>query len=132
MKQSSDMPERKNDLQSLLFLLMIFSMYLVFKLHSLPRFLFGSSVTDIPQSVFTVIMVPLIMGIALLFAAIYVQDNSLKYIYLISILPFIFSPEVLYFCNHLLVMGINIVLTFIIILFILRHINKNYHKRKNV
>ena len=118
--------DKKDNLITLLFLLIIFSMYLALKIHSLPNYLNGSSVIDTPKTISSIIIVPLAMGIALLFSAIRATNKSLKYIYLISILPFIILPDVLCFCNQLLILIINIIITFLIILLIIRYISKVY------
>ena len=123
MKKSANNKLDKNNLMTLLFLLMIFSMYLVLKLHSLPNYLNISSVIDSPKTIYSIIIVPLAMGIALLFCAIRSENKSLKYIYLISILPFITSPDVLYLFNQLFILIFNIIITFLIILIILRYIS---------
>ena len=123
MKKSANNKLDKNNLMTLLFLLMIFSMYLVLKLHSLPNYLNISSVIDSHKTIYSIIIVPLAMGIALLFCAIRSENKSLKYIYLISILPFITSPDVLYLFNQLFILIFNIIITFLIILIILRYIS---------
>ena len=127
MKNIDSKSKRKNDLITLLFLLMIFSMYLVLKLHSLPEFLNDSSVLGMSKTVYSIITVPLAIGIALLFSVKQASNKSLKQIYLMSILPFIVSPDVFYsFNNQLLILIINIVITFLIILLILRYFIRNY------
>ena len=100
-------------------------MSLVLNLHSLPEVLKGSSVFDAPENVYSLITVPLAMGIALLFSVKQASNKTLKNIYLVSILSFIISPDVLYFLNNqLLISLINIVLTFLILLAILRYLTK--------
>ena len=124
MKEITNNKLEKKNLMTLLFLLMIFSMYLALKLHSLPNYLNSSSIIDQPKTIYSIIIVPLAMGIALLFSAIRATNKSLKCIYLISILPFIVSPKVIFFSNQLIILIINIIIIFLIILLILRYISR--------
>ena len=125
VKNTNNRSKRRDNLITLLFLLMIFSMYLVLRLHSLPKFLNGSSALGMSKTIYSITIVPLAMGIALLFSARRAANKSLRCIYLVSILPFIISPDVFFFFNQLLISIINIILTFSIMLLIIKYFIKN-------
>jgi len=120
-----------DNLLTLLFLLMIFSMYLALKLHSLPNYLNGSSLIDRTKRIDGSIIVPLLMSIALIFSAVRTSKKSLKFIFLLSIIPFILTPGLINFVDHLLILTINVLIIFFMILIILRYIIRNYHYENN-
>jgi len=78
MDNISSNSKRKNNLITLLFLLMIFSMYLVLKFHSLAKSLNDLSVLSVSRPVYSIIIVPLAMGIALLYSARKASNKLLR------------------------------------------------------
>jgi hypothetical protein len=123
--------KQKNDLVSLLFLLMIFSMYLVLRFNSFTELSNGTNVASAPKPLFYILVIPVAMGIALFYSALRASNKSLKCIYLVSTIPFIISPDVFSFINHgLLLLITNAVLTFLLVLMVLGYIIKNYEHRK--
>jgi len=128
MMNKNKFEAEKKNLITLLLLLMILSMYLALNIRSLPENLNGLSVMEPPKSMIEIIIVPVAMGIALLFSAVRAKNRSFKYILLISIFPFVISNDVIYFCNPLLILVVNIGITFLIILIILQYITSTYAK----
>lgn len=127
MKNISSNSKRNNNLLTLLFLLMIFSMYLVLNFQSSVKLFNDLNVLSTSRPVYSIIIVPLAMGIALLYCARKASNKPLRCIYLSSILPFIVSPDIFsFYNNHLLILVMNMVLTFLLILLIIRYIIKNY------
>lgn len=130
MSSIKDSLKQKNDLVSLLFLLMIFSMYLVLRAHSLTEILIGSNVNGVQKPYYYILVIPIAMGIALIYSALKATNRSLKFIYLVSTLPFIITPDVFRFVNHgPLLLIANAILTFMLVLIILGYIIKNYDLR---
>jgi large-conductance mechanosensitive channel len=130
MKDSNS--DSKGTLGTLLILLTIFAMFLALRINSLPNFLNGQDLVDLSEhtQLLDSMIVPIVMGIALLIAGLITEGKSLRNIYFLSITPFVIEPKVLCFLNHLLVTIINILLTFTIIIILILYITKTY-ERKN-
>ena len=127
MNYMKDDPNRKKDLANLLLLLIIFSMLIALRVNSVSSVLNDSNIIFGSKNIYKLLLVPCMMGTILLYYAFYTSNKSLKKIYILSILPFLVSPDILIFLNNLLFpLLFNILLTFLLIIIIFKFIIMNY------